>query len=195
MLRRDFAKLIPAAIGGAHLGRAATTWPRYKSPIELDLHIPEQHPYIAATPDQIARARRRAVDSPPAKQILDHILADVDSFIATPLGELPAKGNPEHTAIGSRLFTAAQAYAFSGDRRYAEWTRDGLLAYAAIYPGLPFTNGSMKMFTFQSLDEAMWVVSAGANLRPGGGQRRVHSRTGQARGAGLAARLRRLLQD
>ena len=160
MLRRDFSRMIPAAVGATRLLRASTSWPRYKSTLPLDdLRIPAEHPYMVVTRDRIARAKKRAADSPQAKQMLDRLLASADDFTKTPLGALPPKGDRQHSAIGGRLFTAAQAHALSGERRYAEWARDGLLAYAAIYPGLPFTNGSMKLFTVQSLDEAMWMVS------------------------------------
>jgi hypothetical protein len=50
------------------------------------------------------------------------------------------------------------AYALSGDKQYAQWSRDGLLAYADLYPRLPLTNGRCKVFQGESLYEAMWVV-------------------------------------
>jgi hypothetical protein len=57
------------------------------------------------------------------------------------------------------LFTAGLAYALSGDKRYAEWTRDGLIRYAAMYPGLPLTRGRNRLFTQSSLYESTWLVS------------------------------------
>ncbi len=137
----------------------AQAWPRYASPMPVELRVPGNHPYLALTPDQIERVKQRAATSPPAKQQLDRILAAADGFREKPWDQLPPRGNLEHRAIGGHLFTVALAYAFSGDKRYAEWTRDGLLAYAALYPGLPRVPRGMKLFTGSPLEESTWVVA------------------------------------
>ena len=75
-----------------------------------------------------------------------------------PWGQLPDKGDTEHWSVASQLFSAGLAFAFSGEKGYAEWTRDGLLAYADLYPRLPLTNGRCKVFKQSSLYEARWLV-------------------------------------
>lgn len=135
-------------------------WPRYSKPINLKLRIPEKHPYLALTPVMIERAAKRAVAYPWARQQTDRIFAQANGFITQPWSELPPKGDLAHRAIGGRLFTAALAYAFSGDKRYAEWTRDGLLAYADLYPRLSASRGGKnRLFTQSSLYEATWLVT------------------------------------
>ena len=146
-----FAAAAPAA-PGAPAG--------YRTPLKLDLRIPRERPYLTVTPSEIARAKQRADRFPWAKAILAKVVSDADGYTAVPWGQLPPKGADEHAAIGRRLFGAALAYAFTGDRKYAAWTRDGLLAYAAIYPGLPISNLRVKVFVPGQgpLFEAMWVV-------------------------------------
>jgi Heparinase II/III-like protein/Alginate lyase len=135
-------------------------WPRYTSPMTLELRIPEEHPYLALTPAKIERAAKSAAASAWARQYIDEILTQANGLIAQPWSQLPPKGDLAHRIIGGRLFTAALAYAFSGDKRYAEWTRDGLLAYADLYPGLTSSRGGKnRLFTQSSLYESTWVVA------------------------------------
>ncbi|HWQ52049.1 MAG TPA: heparinase II/III family protein [Bryobacteraceae bacterium] len=122
------------------------------------LNIPEKHPYLTLTPAEIATARQRAGQSEWGKRVFDKAVNDARQHIRQPWGKLPAKGDTEHRAIANRLFSAALAYALSGEQPFAEWTRDGLLAYAAIYPGLPVTNFRSKVFTQSPLFEATWLV-------------------------------------
>jgi hypothetical protein len=144
--------ILTCAPGGA--------WPRYSNPMKLELRIPEKHPYLALTPAKIERAAKRAAASPWAKEQMDQILAQANGFIAQGWETLPPKGDVAHRAIGGRLFTAGLAHAFSGDRRYAEWVRDGLLAYAELYPRLtPSRGGKNRLFTQSSLYESTWVVA------------------------------------
>src|SRR5262245_47372667 len=100
-------------------------WPRYTSPMKLELRIPEKHPYLALTPAKSERVAKSAEASAWARQYIDEILTQANGLIAQPWSQLPPKGDLAHRTIGGRLFTAALAYAFSGDKRYAEWTRDG----------------------------------------------------------------------
>lgn len=135
-------------------------WPRYSNSMKVELRIPEKHPYLALSPAKIERAARRAAAEPWATQQADQMLAQANGFIAQRWSQLPPKGDLAHRAIGGRLFTAALAYAFSGDKRYAEWTRDGLLAYADLYPALTVSRGGKnRLFTQSSLHESTWVVA------------------------------------
>lgn len=130
----------------------------YVNPVSLDVRIPQQHPYLALTAADLERAADRIRRLVWAKRIYDKCLGDADADIGRPWDKLPAKDDPEHRRVPSRLFSTGLAYALSGDKRYAQWSRDGLLAYADLYPRLPLTNGRCKVFQDESLCEAEWVV-------------------------------------
>jgi hypothetical protein len=136
----------------------AGSWPRYSTTLPMDLRIPAKHPFLVLTPEQIAHANELARTSPWAKQQLDHILSEANSAVAKPWGQLPPRASTQHRGLGSRLFSVGLAYSFSWDKRYAEWVRDGLVAYADLYPGLAFTRGRHKLFE-HSLYEATWIVA------------------------------------
>ena len=137
---------------------AAGTWPRYSTTLPMDVRIPAKHPYLVLTPEQIAHAKQRAATSPWAKDQMNHILSEADGAIARPWGQLPPRASTQHRGIGGRLFSVGLAYLFSANPRYAEWVRDGLLAYADLYPKLAFTRGRHKLFE-HSLYEATWIVA------------------------------------
>jgi hypothetical protein len=137
---------------------SAGTWPRYSTTLQMDLRIPAKHPYLVLTPEQIAHAKARAASSPWAKEQMSHILSEADGYIAKPWGPLPPRASTQHRGIGGHLFTVGLAWSLSGDRRYAEWVRDGLLDYANLYPTLAFTCGRHKLFE-HSLYEATWIVA------------------------------------
>jgi len=136
-------------------GRSRAT---YVYPARLDVRIPEQHPYLALTPADIALAQERTRQLAWAKRIYDRLLSEADADMGRPWDKLPKKDDREHWQVASRLFSTGLAYALSGDKRYAQWSRDGLLAYANLYPRLPLTNGRCKVYQGESLYEAMWVV-------------------------------------
>ncbi|SPE37028.1 exported hypothetical protein [Candidatus Sulfopaludibacter sp. SbA3] len=154
--RRGF---LTGAAGAPFLRAApdgAPAWPRYVSPMALDLRIPQKHPYLTLSPSQIEHAKQRAAASPLARQQLDRIIADADGLAAKPWDQLPPQANVRHRALGGNLFSVGMAYAFSGDKRYAEWVREGLLAYATFYSGLPLTEGRYRLF-HHMLYESRWV--------------------------------------
>jgi hypothetical protein len=128
------------------------------NPVRLDVQIPQQHPYLALTAAEIERAKDRMRRFAWAKQVYDKCLTEADADIGRPWDKLPPKNDPGHWRVASRLFSTGLAYALSGDKRYALWSRDGLLAYADLYPRLPLTNGRCKVYQDESLYEAMWVV-------------------------------------
>jgi len=114
---------------------------------------------LALTPAEIARGRERAARFPWARRSLEQLIAEADRRVGTPWTSLPEKGHTEHWNIAADLFRVGLAYAFTGERKYADWVREGLLAYADLYPGLPLTNLRCKVFSQSSLYEAMWLVS------------------------------------
>lgn len=148
---------IPFALSAtAMLG--AQNWPEYKYSAPLKIHFPAEHPYMALTPQEIARAKKRAATLPWARRQMDGILAQADRILANakPWTQLPPIGSGEHRVISRNLFAVGLAYAFSGNSHYADWVRNGLLAYAAIYPSLPEHRG--YRLTYDSLRESTWAV-------------------------------------
>jgi len=154
--RRAFLRAMPVlAYTGAVALAQDTASP---AALQFDLKIPKQRPYLALTPGEIARAKDRAKRFGWAKIVIDHTLAEANTSLAAAWSELPPKGTfPGHTRLGSRLFGAALAFNLTRNRKYAEWTRDGLLAYAAIYPGLPLMSLRYKIQD-SSLNEAVLIV-------------------------------------
>src|SRR5205807_2111315 len=135
--RRAFLRAMPALASSTAIAALAQD-SAFQAPLQVDLKIPARRPYLALTPTEIARAKDRANRFGWAKIVIDRTIAEANTSVAAEWRELPPKGTyPGHTRIGSRLFGAALAFSLTGNRKYAEWTRDGLLAYAAIYPGLP----------------------------------------------------------
>jgi hypothetical protein len=123
----------------------------------LAAQFPAQHPYLALTPADIARAKERAGQFPWARKAIEKVAEDARGAIAKPLGKLPEKGNTEHWGIANRLLSVGLAYGLTGEKQHAEWVCSGLLAYADVYPTMPLTNGRCKVFTQSPLYEAMWV--------------------------------------
>jgi hypothetical protein len=150
--------------GLAVLAGAPTAWGQatgratYKNPAQLDIRIPPHHPYLAVTPAELERAAERIKQLDWAKQICDRYLRAADADIAMPWGHLTGTDEREHRREDGRLFRAGMAYALSGDKRYAQWGRDGLLAYADFYPRLPLTRDGCRLFPESTLYEAMWAV-------------------------------------
>lgn len=120
--------------------------------------FPAHHPYLALTPADVARAQDRAYQYAWAKQTLQNLTNEAKGYVGSTWGALPAKGDTAHWGKANAMFSVALAYAFTGERRFAEWVRDGLLAYADIYPELALTNLRCKIFTQSPLYEAMWFV-------------------------------------
>jgi len=135
-----------------------TAWPPYTYPVPLDLRIPRKHPYLTLTPSQTEHARLQADSTPWARQLMNRILARADKVVAKSWGRLAPAGDKRHIALGYDLFRVGLAYAFSGRERYATWVRDGLVAYADLYPRLPLSEGGLRLFS-STLYEAMWLVN------------------------------------
>ncbi len=123
------------------------------------LRFPAEHPYLTLTPQDVARAKDRAAREIWAKETLNQCLQRAADLAAKPLGKLPDKGDTRHWQVADHLYAVGLACAFSGEKRYAEWVRDGLLAYADLYPRLPLSNQRCRVFSQSSLYEAVWLVS------------------------------------
>ena len=119
-------------------------------PLKFQLRIPAQHPYLALTRADVEKAKSRAAESAWAKASLARCLSQADRAVAQPWDKLPDRGDEAHRGRSRRLFEAALGYAFSGQPRYAAWVRQGLLAYADLYPRLPLTRQRCRLFTQSS---------------------------------------------
>ncbi len=139
---------------------ACSTGPSARSSESLaTLNIPPRHPYLAITPGDIAKARQKAANHAWAKKTLDKLTGDAAREASKPLGALPAKGDEKHWSVASRLRDVGLGHAFSGSAEQAAWVRDGLLAYADLYPTLEWTNNRCRVFTQSPLYEAIWAQS------------------------------------
>ena len=151
-------RVLPLTVLAFFLLLPAAPSPADVSSVLAPLRVPPRHPYLALTPDDAARAKERVASLPWAKRSLAQFTADADKTVAQPLDKLPERGDTAHWSRSKQLFDVAVAFTFTGTRRYADWVRDGLLAYADVYPGLPLTRGRCKVFTQSSLYEAIWLV-------------------------------------
>ncbi len=86
--------------------------------------------------------------------------------IIVPVPKDPAGGytHEQHTSNYTAMFKAAQVYQLTGDKKYAVFVRDMLLAYAKLYPTLGLhpehkNSGSGKLF-WQGLNDSVWLVYA-----------------------------------
>ncbi len=127
------------------------------STLRASLKIPAQHPYLLVTRAEVEEASRRAERSPAAQATIETLVKQAREWAAKPLGKLPEKGDTAHWGIAERLVQVGLGHAFSGDPQLAQWVRDGLIAYADVYPSLPLTRMRCKVFSQSSLYEAMWA--------------------------------------
>jgi len=148
------------AIGGALACGLLFCGLAVAAPVIPQPTFPERHPYLALTPADVARARDRAGRYAWAEQAMENLTNEAKGHLAANWDTLPDKGDRAHWGKASALFSVARAYAFTGEARFGEWVRDGLLAYADLYPGLALTNQRCKLFSQSPLYEAMWFVPA-----------------------------------
>ncbi len=158
LTRRTFLAASAAPLLGAAPPdpQGAPAWPRYVNPKTYDLRIPDRHPYLALTPETVEHAKRRAETAPWAARQLGRISAEADALVAKSWGQLPPQADVRHRGLGGNLFSVGMAYAFFGKPQYAEWVRDGLLAYATFYSSLPLVQGRYRLF-HHMLYESRWV--------------------------------------
>lgn len=143
---------------GAFASAAAEVEDGYSAArLRASLQIPAQHPYLLVTRAEVEQARSRAERSPAARTTLESLVKQACELAAKPLGNLPEKGDTAHWGIAERLVQVGLGHAFSGDPQLAQWVRDGLLAYADVYPSLPLTRMRCRVFSQSSLYEARWA--------------------------------------
>ena len=123
----------------------------------LDLKIPAQHPYLLVTRAEVEKARERASQSEAAMAAWEAVIQQAKEIAAQPRKPLPERGDTAHWQVAERLVQAGLGYAFGNDPALAECVAQGLLAYADLYPTLPWTNRRCRVFHQSSLYEAMWL--------------------------------------
>jgi hypothetical protein len=121
--------------------------------------FPVVHPYLMLTPADVERAKQRAAQLPWAAETLQELSKNAERLSDRRWEDLPPKGDKQHWRIADDLRTVGLGYAFGGSAKQAEWVRDGLLAYADLYPQLAWTNRRCRVFDQSSLYEAMWAQS------------------------------------
>ncbi len=122
------------------------------------LRLPDRHPYLLITPAEVEKVRQRAGQSPAARKSFDALIEEARSTAAQPWGRLPDKGDTAHWNVAARLVRVGLGAVLADDPRLARWVRDGLVAYADLYPRLPWTRLRCRVFTQSSLYEAMWAA-------------------------------------
>ena len=128
------------------------------------------HPNLVITSDNIAQMRA-AIDEPGRfKNAFDKQRHMVDELIKHPIVvPVPKDGgggytHEQHKKNYQLMYNTGVMYQLTQDKRYADYVRDMLLAYAALYPTLDVhpkrkvkAQNPGKLF-WQSLNEAMWLV-------------------------------------
>lgn len=127
----------------------------------------KSHPHLLYSAGDFAAMRAAQGKSP----LFDAALADarkkVDRALAQPIDVPPPKDaagytHERHKQNYSEMQLAGFFYQLTGEKRYADFVRDHLRRYAALYPTLgrhPAANKqSHGRIFWQSLNEAVWLV-------------------------------------
>jgi len=120
---------------------------------------PTRHPYLRYSPEDIDQARHLVATEENAGKILRSVCAKADGIISKP-PDIPQERTDEHRKRTGPIMSVANAYALSGDDRYAAWVREAMLAYADLYAALgPSSSGRTRIMGIDSgLYEATWYV-------------------------------------
>ena len=129
-----------------------------------------QHPCLILMKRDIPAIKAGVETYPFLKQSLNasRAIADraIQSGILVPVPKDPAGGftHIQHTYNYETIYRAGQVYQLTGEKKYAIFVRDMLLAYAKMYPSLglhPENKGSGpgKLF-WQGLNDSVWLVYA-----------------------------------
>ncbi len=116
--------------------------------------FPAKHPYLQLTTEDLRKARERIEKEDWAKAAYRSMLSWADARCGKGFA-MPPVDDEKHRAIAPDLARIAQAYALSGDAKYAAFVRDALLAYARLYPKLPVRSHRSRVNPY-SLMEATW---------------------------------------
>ncbi|MGB3467313.1 MAG: heparinase II/III family protein [Cyclobacteriaceae bacterium] len=127
-----------------------------------------QHPSLILTREGVAEIQSELGNYPLFDQKYEQVKAKIDGIIDLPL-QVPVPKDAgggytheRHKANYREMQQAGVLYQISGDRQYADFVRKMLMAYSALYEGLPLhpekkNNPAGKLF-WQSLNESVWLV-------------------------------------
>lgn len=122
-----------------------------------------EHPYLIVTAREFQELREAAANDIGLRQLISfNVLRAADGAAAlwrTPRA-IPAKdANGEHANLGNTVRTLGLAYQFEPSREhYAVAAKNILLAYADTYKTYPKTTSYGGRVTFQTLNEATWLI-------------------------------------
>ena len=120
--------------------------------------IPEGHPYLQYSREQIDHARAAMAHGEDAGGIADGLRRQTDSATKSP-APVPTEPTDDRGTLPNRLRQVAFAYQLLDDVRYAEYVRDAMVRLAEIYPTLEVRGGRVRMAkTASGLYEAVWYV-------------------------------------
>lgn len=128
----------------------------------------ENHPCLILQKSSVPALKEGIKKYPPFTASFEEAKKFADEAIKTgikvPLPKDPAGGytHIQHTYNYEAMFRAGEVYQLTGDKKYAIFVRDMLLAYAKMYPTLglhPEQKGSGpgKLF-WQGLNDCVWLV-------------------------------------
>lgn len=125
--------------------------------------------FLAA--DEAARLAPRFGEASALGATLDDEARAIEAWLAAPMwvpGSGPGGGveHEQHKRHYTQIFAAARHWQMTGDRQLLDRVRQVLLAYAELYPTLPYArpysqNPPAKLF-HQILNEHMWLLFAAA---------------------------------
>ena len=126
------------------------------------------HPGLTMSAAEVKSIRAQLHSVPKAKQAFDALRATTDSgieagvIVPIPVDAGGGYTHEQHKRNYQLMLDAGLIYQLTGSKRYADYVRDVLMAYAEMYPGLPLhphqkEQSPGKLF-WQSLNEAVWLV-------------------------------------
>ena len=132
--------------------------------------IPVEHPCLVFDRDGISRMIEGRGTAPLFDSSLAALIAQADNALQVstevplPEGGISSPVSILYKKHHNGLYNCGVAYQFTSDRKYADWARKVLLAYAEIYPSLGYhTHGGTaepgRLF-WQALEDHEWTVNA-----------------------------------
>lgn len=138
---------------------------------------------LATATPFIALAGTPSFASPPAETTLDQAALPplyaqelerargfvgemMEAGVVVPMPKDPGGGytHEQHKRNYRAIYLAGQLYRITGERRYADYVRDMLLAYAELYPALGEHPAKSNQYSgrlfWQVLNDAVWLVNA-----------------------------------
>ena len=127
--------------------------------VDASAQWPERHPRVLYEATELERIRDLARQDEQVRGLVESMARRGDALLEEPI-EIPQEKSDGHRVFSGRATTASEAYAVTGDDRYAAWVREVLLGYADLYQRLE-PSGTMRtriMETDSGLYEATWFV-------------------------------------